>query len=72
MFAKGIGAASILHAIMRQGDVVEIANQSMLIGDGWDIHAIYADRKFYQPGFTPAKLKAKQKEWSRYIRDKQK
>jgi len=50
LFAKGIGAASILHAIMRQGDVVEIANQSMLIGDGWDIHAIYADRK----GRTPA------------------
>jgi len=25
--------------------VVEIATQSMLIGDGWDIHAIYADRQ---------------------------
>jgi alpha-N-arabinofuranosidase len=50
LFAKGIGAAGILHAIMRQGDVVEIATQSMLIGDGWDIHAIYADRR----GRTPA------------------
>ena len=36
------------------------------------LFAIYADRKFYQPGMAPAKLKAKQKEWSRYIRDKQK
>ena len=50
LFAKGIGAAGILHAIMRQGDVVEIATQSMLIGDRWDIHAIYADRR----GRTPA------------------
>jgi alpha-N-arabinofuranosidase len=51
LFAKGIGAAGILHAIMRQGDVVEIATQSMLIGDGWDIHAIYADRKGRTPPY---------------------
>jgi len=42
--AKGLGAAGILHAIMRQADVVEMANQSMLIGDGWGIHAICCDR----------------------------
>jgi alpha-N-arabinofuranosidase len=49
LFAKGLGAAAILHAIIRQGDVVKIANQSMLIGDGWGIHAIYCDRH----GATP-------------------
>jgi alpha-N-arabinofuranosidase len=44
LLAKGIGAAGILHALMRQGDVVAIATQSMLVGDNWDIHAIFADR----------------------------
>lgn len=44
LYAKGVGAAGILHAIMRQGDVVRMATQSMLIGDGWGIHAIYCDR----------------------------
>ena len=42
--AKDIGAADILHALIRHGDVVTITTQSMLIGDNWDIHAIYADR----------------------------
>ena len=36
------------------------------------LFAIYADRKFYQPEMAPSKRKAKQKEWSRYIRDKSK
>jgi len=45
LFAKGVGAAGILHAIIRQGDVVRIAAQSMLIGDGWGIHAIRCDRE---------------------------
>jgi len=44
LYAKGVGAAGILHAIMRQGDVIQMAAQSMLIGDGWGIHAIYCDR----------------------------
>lgn len=44
LYMKGVGAAGILHAIMRQGDVVRLANQSMLIGDRWGIHAIYCDR----------------------------
>ena len=51
LFARGIGAAGILHAIMRQGDVVEAANQSMLIGDGWKIHAIWCDRHGKTPPF---------------------
>jgi len=44
LYAKGVGAAGILHAIMRQGDVVRVAAQSMLIGDRWGIHAIHCDR----------------------------
>lgn len=44
LYAKGVGAAGILHAIIRQGDVVRMAAQSMLIGDGWGIHAICCDR----------------------------
>lgn len=44
LLAKGLGAAGILHAIMRQADVVDMATQSMLIGDGWGIHAICLDR----------------------------
>jgi len=51
LFARGIGAAGMLHAIMRQGDVVDLATQSMLIGDGWRIHAIWCDRNGKTPPF---------------------
>jgi alpha-L-arabinofuranosidase len=51
LFAKGVGAAGILHAIIRQGDVVEMAAQSMLIGDGWGIHAIHCDRRGRTPPY---------------------
>jgi alpha-L-arabinofuranosidase len=36
---------------MRQGDVVELATQSMLIGDGWKIHAVWCDRNGKTPPF---------------------
>jgi len=52
LYTKGVGAAGILHAIMRQGDVVRLAAQSMLIGDRWGIHAIYCDRH----GRTPTHM----------------
>ncbi|MCX6907205.1 MAG: hypothetical protein NTY01_04090 [Verrucomicrobia bacterium] len=42
-FAKGVGAAGFVHALMRAGDVIEIGCQSMLVGHAWDIHAIKAD-----------------------------
>ena len=51
LFTKGVGAAGILHAIMRQGDVIQIAAQSMLIGDRWGIHAIYCDRDGHTPPY---------------------
>ncbi len=43
-YAKGIGAASYIHAFMRAADVIEIGCQSMLVGNSWGIHAIWADR----------------------------
>ncbi len=51
LLAKGVGAAGILHAIMRQGDVVQLATQSMLIGDRWGIHAIYCSRDGHTPPY---------------------
>ena len=51
LYAKGVGAAGMLHAIMRQGDVVQLAAQSMLIGDRWGIHAIYCDRDGRTPPY---------------------
>ena len=44
-FAKGVGAASYVHAFMRAADVIEIGCQSMLVGNSWGIHAIWADAK---------------------------
>jgi alpha-N-arabinofuranosidase len=44
-YAKGVGAAGYLHAFMRAADVIEIGCQSMLVGNSWGIHAIWADAK---------------------------
>lgn len=38
--AKGLGAAGMLHAFMRQGDMVRIACQSMLVGRNWGITGV--------------------------------
>jgi len=43
-YAKGVGAASFVHAFMRAADVIEIGCQSMLVGNSWGIHAIWADK----------------------------
>jgi len=42
-WAKGVGAAGYLHALMRAADVVEIGCQSMLVGHVWGITAIHTD-----------------------------
>ena len=42
-WAKGLGAAGFVHAMMRSGDVIEIGCQSMLVGMGWGISAVFAD-----------------------------
>jgi alpha-N-arabinofuranosidase len=39
-FTKGIGAAGFIHAFMREGNRIKMANQSMLVGKGWDITGI--------------------------------
>ncbi len=49
--AKGLGAAGMLHAIMRDGDLIALATQSMLIGNSWGIHAIRADRTARTPPY---------------------
>jgi len=43
LLMKGIAAAGILHAIIRDGSQVELATQSMLIGSGWHLAAIHVD-----------------------------
>ncbi len=48
-FAKGVGAAGFVHALMRSADVIEVGCQSMLVGNSWGIHAIWADREAVTP-----------------------
>jgi alpha-L-arabinofuranosidase len=51
--ARGLGAAGMLHALMRRADVVEMGTQSMLVGIGWNIAAISVDRS----GLLPARMR---------------
>lgn len=44
-WAKGVGAAGFIHAMIRSGDVIDIACQSMLVGMGWGISAVHTDPK---------------------------
>ena len=39
--ATGLGAATYLHGLMRQGDVVRLATQSMMLGESWAISGVY-------------------------------
>ena len=51
LFAKGLGAASYMHAILRRGDIINLACQSMLIGRNWPITAIRVDPENRQPAY---------------------
>ena len=51
LYAKGLGAASFLHSFMRQGDVLSIGMQSMLVGSHWPINSIRVDRHGKVPAF---------------------
>lgn len=51
LFAKGIGAASYLHAILRQGDLINMAMQSMLVGSYWPIDSIRVDKENKRPAY---------------------
>jgi len=42
-FARGLGAAGMLHAMMREGDRVKIGCQSMLVGVNWAIASVRVD-----------------------------
>ena len=46
--AKGIGAAGFLHAMMRHGDRVTLACQSMTVGQSWGITGIRVDPDYQQ------------------------
>jgi alpha-L-arabinofuranosidase len=50
-YAKGLGAAGYLHAFMRSADVIEVGNQSMLVGNSWGIHAVKADPEAKVPPY---------------------
>ncbi|MFV2069682.1 MAG: hypothetical protein ACC645_22170 [Pirellulales bacterium] len=50
-FAKGLGAAGYLHALMRAGDAIEIGCQSMTVGNRWGITSIRADRQGRVPAY---------------------
>jgi len=41
--AAAIGCAGFLNGLMRQADVIHIANQSMLVGHSWGIAAVRVD-----------------------------
>lgn len=41
--AQGLGVAGFLHGMMRQGEHLRLATQSMLVGVSWGIAAIQAD-----------------------------
>ena len=51
LYAKGLGAASMLHSMMRQGDLNTIGMQSMLLGCHWPIDSIRVDRTGKHPAF---------------------
>jgi alpha-N-arabinofuranosidase len=43
--AAGVGAAQFIHGMLRQGDAIGLAAQSMLVGTGWSFAAIKQDRE---------------------------
>jgi alpha-L-arabinofuranosidase len=49
--ARGLGSAGMLHAIMRNGHTVKIANQSMTVGRNWLISAIMVDQAGERPPY---------------------
>ena len=40
IWAKGVGAAGYLHALMRAGDRISLATQSMMLGASWGINSV--------------------------------
>ncbi len=49
--AAGLGAAGFLHGMMRQGDRIHLATQSMMLGVNWRLASIHADPDGKHPPF---------------------
>ncbi|MBD3240395.1 MAG: hypothetical protein GF331_07405 [Chitinivibrionales bacterium] len=49
-----LGVAGFIHGLMRQGDIIHLATQSMLIGHRWDISAIRYDPDGTHPTYRNA------------------
>lgn len=49
--AQGLGAAGFLHGPMRQGGAIDLATQSVLVGQSWDITAIRVDPSGEKPPY---------------------
>lgn len=48
-WVSGIGTAGYLHGMIRNGDQITLANQSMLLGHRWGITSVKADPKGEHP-----------------------
>jgi len=51
--AMGIGAAGYLHGMVRQGEYIALATQSMFVGNGWNIPAIRIPSNGQKPFLSP-------------------
>lgn len=51
-WAKGVGAASFVHALIRNGHVIDLACQSMLVGQSWWITGVHVDPTGKRAPFT--------------------
>ncbi|WP_269539254.1 alpha-L-arabinofuranosidase C-terminal domain-containing protein [Cerasicoccus fimbriatus] len=47
--AAAVGVGGYLNGMIRQGDIIKIANQSMLVGHGWGIAAIQYNKSDIEP-----------------------
>jgi alpha-N-arabinofuranosidase len=55
--AQGLGTAGFLHGLIRQGDAIDLATQSMLVGHRWGITAVRVDPSgANQPYYLPQGL----------------
>ncbi|MEO1236619.1 MAG: hypothetical protein AAFX76_07505, partial [Planctomycetota bacterium] len=52
--AQALGSANLLHGMIRQGDRIALATQSMLVGTSWKIAAIHVDVNGHRPPYFSA------------------
>jgi alpha-N-arabinofuranosidase len=51
LLAGGLAAAGFFHGLMRQGDILDLATQSMLVGVSWSLNSIRADPSGREPAY---------------------